>query len=459
MRRSLPRSPTEVPAALAVLLIASGCSNYVARSDAIRGALAADNYEGALKAVEGVDQSNSKLLYLYEKGMVLHCQGDYAGSSAAFSESELVLADLYTKSVTREVVSLAVSETMAQYRGDAFEAVFVNYYQIMNYLGMNDVNGAMVECRRVNRKLQMLSDGGETYFTNEPFLQYLTGLVYDAGGDREAAGVSYRTASSLYDGEQSAPLVPAPASFYCDAARNARARNDLNEAESYTAKAQCAAGADTGCVSLLVECGQIVRKRERSIVLPIFESDRWNNNEQFAQTLSKRYGASYGPNIRVKYWLKVALPVLEPAVPRFSSVVVRAHPLDGSSLDREARANVVADLDAFAVQAFREKEGTIFGRAIVRALVKYLAHDQAQQGDETLGALVNLFNIATETADTRTWSSLPGCIYLARLELPKGHYKLEADLLGPDGRAVGTITFDNVQVVDGGNTIRSARAF
>jgi len=146
-------------------------------------------------------------------------------------------------------------------------------------------------------------------------------------------------------------------------------------------------------------------------------------------------------------------------VPRFSSVVVRAHPLDGSNLDKEARADVVADLDAFAVQAFREKEGTMFARAIVRALVKYLAHQQADQSDETLGALVNLFNIATETADTRTWSSLPGCIFLGRLELPKGHYKLEADLIGSDGRSVGTITFDNVQVVDGGNTIRSARAF
>ncbi|HEU4929062.1 MAG TPA: hypothetical protein VFU38_04480, partial [Candidatus Krumholzibacteria bacterium] len=361
-------------------------------------------------------------------------------------------------SVTREVISLTVSETMTQYRGDAFEAVYVNYYQILNYLGMNDIEGAMVECRRVNRKLQMLSDGGETYFTNEPFLQYLTGLVYEAGGDREAAGVSFRAASGLYDGEQAAPLVPAPPSFYCDAARNALARGDRQEADAYIAKSRCPAGADTGRVSLLLECGQIVRKRESSVVLPIFESDRWNNNEEFAHELYKRHGATYGPNVRVKYWLKVALPVLEPVIPRYSSVVVRAQAVGGSNR-AETRADVVADLDAFAMQAFREKEASMFGRAIVRALVKYLAHDEADDSDEALGALVNIFNIATETADTRSWSSLPGCVMLARLDLPKGRYKVEADLLGPDGRAVGTITFDDVQVVDGGNTIRSARAF
>ncbi len=458
MTRSSSRSPTVAPAALAVLLVASGCSNYVTRSDAIRGALASDNYEDALEAVEGIDPSNSKLLYLYEKGMVLHCQGDYAGSSVAFTESELVLADLYTKSVTRELASLTVSETISQYRGDAFEAVYVNYYQILNYLGMNDIEGAMVECRRVNRKLQLLSDGGETYFTNEPFLQYLTGLVYDAGGDREAAGVSYRAASGLYHGEQSAPLVPAPASFYCDAARNALARGDRTEADSYIAKARCITGPDTGRVSLLLECGQIVRKRESSIVLPIFESDRWDNNDQFAHELYKRHGHTYGSSVRVKYWLKVALPVLEPMVPRFSSVVVRARELDGSH-GIETRADVVADLDAFAMQAFREKEASMFMRAIVRALVKYLAHQEADDSDEALGALVNIFNIVTETADTRSWSSLPGCVFLARLDLPKGRYKVEADLVGPDGRPVGTVTFDDVQVVEGGNTIRSARAF
>jgi uncharacterized protein len=111
------------------------------------------------------------------------------------------------------------------------------------------------------------------------------------------------------------------------------------------------------------------------------------------------------------------------------------------------------------MQAFREKEASMLARAIVRGLVKYLAHQEADDSDEALGALVNIFNIATETADTRSWSSLPGCVFLARLDLPKGRYKVEADFLDPNGRAVGTITFDDVPVFDGGNTIRSARAF
>lgn len=441
-----------------VVLALCACASYVSRSAQIRDALIADDYDKALKAVEAIDHSNSKLLYLYEKGMVLHCRGDWAGSSQAFSESELVLEDLYTKSVTREVASLAISETIAQYRGDAFEAVYIHYFQILNYLARNDVEGAMVECRRVNRKLQILNDGGETYFVNDPFMQYLTGMVYEMGGDREAAGVSYRVASELYESGAFAAVAPVPEAFFCDAAGNAYARSDRDEAAHFAARARCAAGRDTGRVSLFFECGQIVRKRENSVVLPIFESDRWTDNEKFAQELSARRGVDYGSPVKVKYWLKVSLPALEPALPLFSDVRVRARALDRGNWV-ETRASVVSNLDALAVQAFREKEGAIFGRAIVRAIVKYLAQQKADKKDEGLGALVNLFNVVTETADTRSWSSLPGAIYLARLDLPAGNYRVEVDFLGRGAGRAGSLVFDDVAVTAGQHVLRDARAY
>ncbi len=429
-------------------------------------ALASANYDKALDEVEEISQSNSKLLYLYEKGLILHCQGAYDSSSQAFSESELVLEDLYTRSITREAASLAVSETIAQYRGDAFEAIYVHYYQILNYLSRNDVEGAMVECRRVNRKLQLLSDGGETYFTNDPFIQYLTGMVYDLGGDRDEAGVSYRVAAELYGGGSFATVAPLPPSFFGDAATNAAKRGDREEFDSYAERGRAPAGADTGRVSLFIDCGQIIRKRESSIVLPIFESDRWNNNERFAQELYARNGVRYGPQVRVKYWLKVALPALEVLPPRYTGVAVRAIPLGGGEVaagriasTNETRAAVASNLDALAVQAYQEKQSTVFVRAIVRALIKYVAHQSAEQQDEGLGALVNLLGVVTETADTRSWSTLPSTVYLARLDLPAGHYRVEARLLGPGGAHVGTIAFDDVTVVAGGNVIRNARAF
>ncbi len=435
------------------------CASYVSRSGAIRQSLASADYEGALESVEEISHSNSQLLYLYEKGLVLRLQGNYAESAKLFTDSELALEDLYTKSITREVASLAVSETIAQYRGDAFEAVYVNYYQILNYLSMNDVEGAMVECRRVNRKLQMLNDGGETYFTNDPFMQYLTGVVYDMGGDPEAAGVSYRLATQLYEGGEFATTSPVSPSFYCDAFDNAVGRGDREESDAYAGRGYCPSGADTGRVSVLIDCGQVIRKVESSIVLPIFENDRWDDNERFANELYGRRGQPYNQRIRVKYLLKVALPALERVPPRYTGVVVRAHPVGSNMGKGEMNAVMVSNVDALAEQAFREKESAMFVRAIVRALVKYLAQNEADKSNEGLGALVNIFNIVTETADTRSWSSLPSRVYLGRLDLPEGRYRIEADLLGPGGVRVGTVTFDDVDVPRGRHVIRNARAF
>jgi hypothetical protein len=451
-------APLAATALVAALVFVSACSNYVGRSTQIRTALIEDDYDRALAAVEEINQSNSELLYLYEKGLILHGRGDLAGSSEAFARSELVLENLYTKSVTREAAALAVSETIGQYRGDAFEAVFVNYYQILNYLGMGDVEGALVECRRVNRKLQMLKDGGETYFENDPFMQYLTGIVYEMGGDRDDAGVSYRVAAELYDSGEYDPVAPLPPSFFCDAAENAYRRGDREESSAYAERAHCATGADTGYVSLFLECGQVIRKRESSVVLPIFERDRWTDNEKFANEMAARHGVRYDPGIKVKYWLKVALPVLEPMPPRYTGAVVRAHEIDGPRA-QETRAVAVSNVDAFAEQAFREKESTMFVRAIVRAIIKYLAQQSADKKDEGLGALVNILGVVTETADTRSWSTLPRTIFLARLDLPAGRYRLEVDLLGPEGHPMGAVEFPEVEVRAGTHVIRNAHAY
>jgi hypothetical protein len=161
----------------------TGCSSYDNRSMLIKQALVQEDFDAALENVEKIGKSSSELLYLYEKGLVLHYQNRFAESNEVFEAAEALLEDLYTKSVTRETAALLVKDDIARYRGEPYEAVFVNYYKILNYLHQDDLEGALVECRRVNRKLQMIADAGEETFENDPFVQYLTGMVYAAAGD------------------------------------------------------------------------------------------------------------------------------------------------------------------------------------------------------------------------------------------------------------------------------------
>jgi hypothetical protein len=458
------RRPTlRATGACAVLLLALvcatlACSNYVRRSIAIRGALATSQYEAALDQIAEIDPSNSMLLLLYEQGMVLRCKGEYASSNLAFERAEAVLDALYTRSVTRGITSLVVSETIEQYRGDPFEAILVNYYKILNYLALGSVEDALVECRRINRRLQMFQDQGETYFVNDPFLQYVTGMVYTRGGERTDAEVSYRLATRLYDDTQFAATTPTPATVFCDAAALARAVGDREAESEYAARAECPAGG-LARVTVLFDCGEIAVKGEENIVLPIFENDKWDDDEEFAWELRDRYGRPYERRY-VKYWLKVALPTFVPSPQKYTRVVLRARSSDvRTGESAETTAMLVENLDAHALRAYEEKQSTLFVRAIVRALIKYAAFNAADKKDEGLGAVVNLFNVVTETADTRSWSTLPQAIWMARLDLPPGEYRIEADLYSDDGVKRASATFGGVQVRHGDMVFRSTRVF
>jgi hypothetical protein len=452
-------------AAVLALALAGACSNYMRRSGEIRASLSDDDFEQALEHVEEIGHGGSMLLYLYERGTILHYQGNYEESNKTFTGAEALLEELYTKSVTREIAALAVTDNLAKYRGDPYEAVFVNYYQILNYLHMGDLEAALVECRQVNRKLQMILDAEESYFVDEPFLQYLTAMVYELAGDRTDAEVSYRVAAEGFERLGETYGVSPPPWLYCDGARNAFRLGDREEAEMYLAKAECPDSSATprpGRVNLLIECGYVAAKVEENIVLPIFKNDDLSDTEEFAPVLASRHGATVSNSRSVSYWLRVALPGLVPAPVAYDHGEVRAVRA-GAGPDTAAvataPATMVQNVDAYAGIAFTEGYGRVLVRATARALIKYAAKEAADQKDEALGALVNLFGVVTESADTRSWSTLPQRVLMSPLTLPPGRYDLYVDLFDPAGVPSATLVIRNVEVRSGSAEFVNYRVF
>jgi hypothetical protein len=443
-------------AGVAVVATLGACTSYSHQAPRIRDALLRDDYEQAIQEVEKIDRSGSELLYCYELGLVLHEQGDYSASNAVLERAEQVLEELYTRSISREIGAITVSETLVKYRGDAFEAVLVNYYKILNYLFLGDVDGALVECRRLNLKLQWIHDAGETYFTDDPFLQYLTALVYELGGEPGSAEVSYRAARVEY--ERSGALPPPPP-FACDAWENARRMGDAALADSYAGEADCAEGdGPEGRVVVLVETGSVARKIETGFTVPIFEDDRFDDRDAYCHELYARRGVPYDSRVRVKYWLKVALPVLSEDPPvAYRAVVSAARESSPRESGAPVRAVTVEDLDSQARRAFAEKETTVVMRAIARALAKYLATDVATEKNEGLGTLINLLGVVTEVADTRSWTTLPRDIQMARLDLAPGTYRIDVDVLDEGGGVVVRRSFDDVNVRENRLEVRRVR--
>jgi len=312
--------------------------------------------------------------------------------------------------------------------------------------------------------LQMLHDAGDASLAGGAALEYVTALVYELGGERQDAAVSYRSAARAFESDDATARVPPW--FFCDAAANARDLGDVDEAEELGGGEDCHPVGDdsTGRVNLFVGCGYVSRLVEQSINLPIFKDDEWKDEKKFAHTLAGRRGLPAGRR-KVKYWLRVALPSLSPGVESFSRLRVTSRPVGLAvrgvrAQKKSARvwAATLIDVDDLAARVYDARAGSVMFRAVVRALIKYGAKRKADKKNAALGTFVNIVGAATEAADTRSWSTLPGKIMMARLVLPAGRWNLQLDLF--DGiQRVGTVAVDSVCVHPDSDTFVSYRVY
>ncbi len=139
-------------------------------------------------------------------------------------------------------------------------------------------------------------------------------------------------------------------------------------------------------------------------------------------------------------------------VPVLAVAPFRAEPLEVSAYGRTAASEPLLDVNMVAGQQLEKMMPMILARAVVRRAVKAAA---TTVGSEAIGrnnkgdtadavelgfAIANLLWTAAERADTRSWSSLPGEIQVARLPLPAGVHAvrlgpgMEADLRIAAGR-------------------------
>ncbi|UCG52356.1 MAG: hypothetical protein JSW58_02040 [Candidatus Latescibacterota bacterium] len=461
---------TSIPATLSVTVVLAmsafaifpACTSQMSHSPHVKASLVEQDYTAALKRIERINKNTSRLLYLYEKGLILHYDNDYEASNSAFEKAEELYDDLYTKSLGREMGSLMMSDNVTKYRGERFEAAMINYYKILNYLYLEEPQGALVECRRLNHRLETFSDDVDSVYVNDPFLQYLTGMVYLAAGELNDADVSLRAALDAYEKLKDRYEVEVPPSIYCDLAECAEARGDLEAASHHRDAAESCGGHDdkegSGTLNLFIEGGYVSYKVERNAVIPIYKDEFVDDLDKhnLAEGLAHRYGEPIEANRGLHYLLRIAVPEMVSLPEPFMDAGVNVY-VDGRA--RGARAPVVENLDVLAHDAFGARQGSIILKTVFRALTKYLASVTARKKDVIAGWVVNAFGVSTEAADTRSWATLPQTIRMARLVLPEGVYDLRLTLYGRFLEEDESFTIEDVEVVAGRPTFLNLRVY
>ncbi len=474
--------------ALAALLLAGGgCATYSARMADLRPSLAAGDFEGALRTIDKHGGGSDQLLAWLERGLVLHYADRYAESNEAFAAAERTAAERFDRSLAEGAVALLTSDAKVAYRPRPFEMALVPYYKALNYAWLGQHDAAVVEARSASQLLARYVDltlgavrqedrGELERVRNDAFLLWFSGMLYEADGELNDAFVAYRNAAVAY--AQNADLLglEPPAALAGDLARTAERLGfaaELRQAAAASPAVFAAAG-DTsadlaalrraaawtpgrGELVLLVETGEVPQLGQVRIDFPIYKGEDHDDRERWGWSLydGHRHRA-WGRDREIEYWVSVAAPELRDEAPLpFAGVRASAGTADGNAVGARA-----ANLRRAARVAFDAEKPTIFVRAILRGLTKYLAARGAgEAGGKGLGVLANLLGAVTEQADTRSWLTLPGQVHVLRFHLPPGTHQVRLELLDGGGRVAAAQVLDGLVVRPGQWTFESRRIF
>ena len=404
---------------LALLMLMGGCASF---SDSLKGIeydLAADRPADALQVLEKQHRFHGDdVLYLLNKAMLLRMTGDYAASNDAFILATRRISDLYGASVSENAAAFIINDSTRIYTAPTFERVLIHLYMALNYLALGQHDQARVEALQVDLTLREQAEHGLKSDKEDALARYLSGKIYEEQGEWSDARIAYVQAYQAYQEHQKKYGMPVPKFVEYDVLRLTQKEGltqDLADYKKTFALKDAASGPDTadlGQLVFLLNEGLAPLKREHSVTIINPESGRL---------------------------IRISLPYYEN---RRSNVARARVTIGGKTVTTE----LAEDIGAIAKNDLESSMGAIRARALARAVAKDQAARRAAQQNDILGLAVNITNVLTERADTRSWFTLPSHIHLAVITLPPGHYSAKIELLGNNDEVISTRMFDNVVI-------------
>lgn len=400
------------------LLWLSGCATYSEQIRGVEADIAAGRYAEALKAMEqsrdplGKDQ----VLLLLNKGMLLRLQGDYSGSNAAFEQAKQTIDELDAVSVSEQAGSVTVNDALRSYLGEDYERSLLHFYEALNYLQLGKPDAARVEALQAD--VEKMDDA---------LMRYLAGLIFEQLGEWSDAMIAYRKSYQQY---QKTPGVAPPRSLGFALLRMSEHLGLTDEVRDYKA----AFGIDSW--------ESLSQRRDQGELVVLV-------GEGLAPIKREEAAHMHSPELGIM--VRIATP----------SYVSRPRLVDGVRvlIDGVAvKGELVEDVDASARKALADQMAAITARALARAVVKYRAAKEMRDKNGGLaGFITNVAGMVTERADTRSWSTLPQSIYLARRSLPPGSHRVEVELLGRGGGVLAKEVYPAVTIAAGDTQYRAWR--
>lgn len=147
-----------LPLALIFTFVLTGCSTFFDFSEA-QTAYYQGNYESAYAFLilnyPLIEKKQGSIVYHLDEGIVAHATGDYQISNISLSKAERAIEDNFSKSVSANIGSYFVNESIRDYNNAFYEDIYSNIFLSLNYYHLDNIEDAMVEVRRSLDKLQL----------------------------------------------------------------------------------------------------------------------------------------------------------------------------------------------------------------------------------------------------------------------------------------------------------------
>lgn len=393
-------------ALVCAVLLSQGCASSGPLNDA-RNQFFSGQPEAALVTLETETiASRNRLLAHLDRGLIAHTAGEYQQSIDAFKAAAALVDELNFISVREQTATLVTNDWVSAYKGEYSERLWIHSFQMMNFLLLNDPEGAAVEARQA---LQIFDEHGD-HLRNDWYTRALIAMSFEAAGKADSAHIEYK--KLLLDAGRDVGLARR-------AWRNAKRLGRQQDADTFKELITTSATTSTAQGELVV----------------------------FVQTGSIPHKIS--GNIFIDPTLYASFPVY-PLIPRADVNLTVSS--DGRDQSADVTNVQLVDISREALSA-RGKQ--IAAKQVLRLAAKKGVSDAVSSENELLGALLKVVFLTSEIADTRSWETLPAHLSMVQVPLDAGKHSVRLQIR--DGSNFHVVDIPDIDISSGRTSYRSFR--
>ncbi len=361
----------------------------------------------------GGESGNDSLLYLLDLGLALHYSGKNDEAVKVFRRADQLAEIKDYTSIAAEVGTLLTSENIKNYGAEDFENVLISVYLAICYAEMGESEDALVEARRVNRKLELMVSEGKRKYKQNAFARYLSATLHESEGAWDSAYIDYK---KTFD------LEPDFFELRKDLYRAAYAQRMMDVAQDWSERLALAEDEK--------EQSRRGLARDRGEIIVIYEN---------GLSPEKRPHRNF---YSIPEFVARHNPVVEARVEVGGNPVGVTHSL--------------FNIEKIAIQNLEEKYAGIIAKKVAGVVVKEsVAYGIAKATKEPwLYELTRLIFYVSDQADVRSWKLLPRDLQILRTTVEPGTHTVRVTPLGGGEVSIRERT---VQVRAGQKVFVSAR--